>query len=414
MNRTIIRNHRDKRLARVDFKRGLFSNMEMKDMLARYTQAERDALQEELIGIRRHLHQNPELSTQEFETTAYIKGCLAVLGVPVRHTNMKTGVIADIGSESKGKTIAIRADIDALPIQEKAAVSFASQNAGVMHACGHDFHTAALLGAVKLLKEIEDDLPGRIRFIFQPAEEGRDGALHVIADGQLDGVDAIIGIHNKPDLPVGTVALQAGSLMAAVDRFYVMIKGKGSHGALPHKGSDPVVTASHIVTALQSVVSRKVSPLDTAVISVTRIDGGNTWNVIPEEVVMEGTTRAFTSDVRSLIKDEFYEIVNHMAAAFGQKATIEWYPGPPSLVNNKELTERLKIETAKRLTVIETEPSIAGEDFAQYLMKVPGVFAFFGTNGTEDWHHPSFTVDETALILAAEYFATSALALLDS
>ncbi len=378
--------------------------MDIKDRLAIHTQAERDALQEELVGIRRHLHQNPELSTVEFETTAYIKDCLAALGVPIRHTDMKTGVIADIGSKAKGKTIAIRADIDALPIQEKVAVSFASRNAGVMHACGHDFHTASLLGAVKLLKEVEDDLPGRIRFIFQPAEEGRDGALQVIADGQLDEVDAIIGIHNKPDLPVGTVALQSDRLMAAVDRFYVTIKGKGSHGALPHRGSDPIVTASHIVTALQSIVSRKVSPLETAVISVTRIEGGNTWNVIPEEVVMEGTTRAFSNEVRSLLKEEFHEIVNHITAAFGQKATIEWHPGPPPVVNDKELTEKLKVEAGKRLTVIETEPSIAGEDFAQYLMKVPGVFAFFGTNGTEDWHHPLFTVDEAALILAAEYF----------
>ena len=239
-------------------------------------------LETRLIEIRRHLHQYPELSKEEFETTKAIQNWLLEEGIEIRKTKLPTGVFAEIKGKKSGPVVAIRADIDALPIEEQTGLPYASKIKGVMHACGHDFHTAAAIGAAYLLKESESELHGAIRLIFQPAEETGGGAVKVIRDGQLDGVDAIIGLHNKPDLPVGTVGLKEGPLMAAVDRLYVTIRGKGGHGALPHTGKDPVVASAHLITALQSIVSRNVSPLESAVISVTKIEAGKTWNVIPE------------------------------------------------------------------------------------------------------------------------------------
>ncbi len=222
-------------------------------------------LNDYLISIRRHLHQYPELSTKEFETTKFIQKELEEIGINIRKTGLRTGVFAQIEGASPGPTIAIRADIDALPIHEKTGLPYASKIKGVMHACGHDFHTAALIGAASLLKKIQNKLRGNIRFLFQPAEEIGGGAEQVINDGQLEGVEAIIGIHNKPDLPVGTIGLKTGALMASVDRFHIKVAGKGSHAAIPQNGKDPILAASQIVTALQSIVSRNISPLESAV-----------------------------------------------------------------------------------------------------------------------------------------------------
>ncbi len=371
-------------------------------------------LETHLISIRRHLHQYPELSQQEFETTKFIKKWLQEGGIESRKTNLETGVFADIKGGKPGLTVALRADIDALPIEEKTGLSYASKRKGVMHACGHDFHTAALLGAAYLLKRNQSELCGTVRLLFQPAEEFGGGATQVIADGQLDGVEAIIGLHNKPELPVGTIGLKEGPMMAAVDRFHVVLHGKGSHAAIPQNGKDPIVAAGHLITALQTVVSRNVSPLQSAVVSVTRITGGSTWNVIPAEIQLEGTIRTFDTAIREEVKETFNRIVNSIAAAFSQEADVKWVPGPPPLVNYQSITDIAR-KSAKQqsLHVIDPEPSMAGEDFAYYLQQIPGAFAFFGTNGNEEWHHPAFTLDESAIIKAAYFLYESAREFLD-
>lgn len=371
------------------------------------------ALESLLINIRRHLHQYPELSKQEFETTKSIQKWLSAAGIEIRSTGLPTGVFADIGGEKPGPIVAVRADIDALPIQEQTGLSYASRINGVMHACGHDFHTAAAIGAGFLLKENQAELNGTVRLIFQPAEESGGGAEKVIKDGQLEGVDVIIGLHNKPDLPVGTIGLKEGPLMAAVDRFEIALRGKGSHAGLPHTGKDPIVAAAQVISALQSIVSRTISPLQSAVVSVTRIEGGNTWNVIPEQVILEGTVRTFDTSIRAEIKNQVNQMVEHIATAFTQDATVSWYPGPPPVINSEGITEiARKSAESIGLKVVHPEPSMAGEDFASYLQQIPGSFAFFGTSGIEDWHHPSFTVDESAIIKAANYLYESAKSLL--
>lgn len=366
-------------------------------------------LEKRLIAIRRHLHQYPELSREEFETTNSIQKWLQEEGIEIRQTDMETGVFVDIVGKHPGPIVAIRADIDALPIEEQTALPYASKISGKMHACGHDFHTAAAIGAAILLKESQSELSGTVRLIFQPAEESGGGAESVIKDGQLDGVEAIVGLHNKPDLAVGTIGLKEGPLMAAVDRFDITLRGKGSHAALPHMGKDPIAASAQLITALQNIVSRNISPLQSAVVSVTKIQGGNTWNVIPSEVSLEGTVRTFDLSIREEVKEKMNQMVEHIAIAFSQEGIVKWSPGPPSLVNEFKVTEiARKVAESQSLKVISPEPSMAGEDFASYLQLIPGTFAFFGTSGNEDWHHPAFTVDEAAIIKAAYFLAESA------
>ncbi|WP_439949197.1 S-alkyl-N-acetyl-metabolite deacetylase SndA [Bacillus subtilis] len=380
-----------------------------------YNPVNLSTLEKQLIGIRRHLHQYPELSKEEFETTAFIKKCLKEKGIQIRPTALKTGVFADIAGESEGPAIALRADIDALPIEEKTGLHYASKHKGIMHACGHDFHTAALLGAAFLLKENQDSLKGKVRLLFQPAEEAGAGAAKVIEDGQLDGIDAVIGLHNKPDIAVGTVGLKTGPLMAAVDRFKVEIEGKGAHAALPHNGFDPIVGASQLIVALQTIVSRNVNPLQSAILTVGKINGGSTWNVIPDTVVIEGTVRTFDSEVRNLVKQRFLAVTEQISAAFSLKANVKWHSGPPPLCNDEAITGLVRDAAHKaKLQVIDPAPSTAGEDFAYYLEHIPGSFAFFGTDGDHDWHHPAFTIDETAIIKASYFLYESAKRLLDS
>jgi N-acetylcysteine deacetylase len=361
---------------------------------------------QKLVAIRRHLHQNPELSHEEFQTTASIRTWLQEADIRIDDFQLKTGLIAEVGGKKAGPVIALRADIDALPIQEETGFSYASQLPGKMHACGHDFHTAAILGAAFLLKQQEDELAGTVRFIFQPAEEKAQGAEKVIDSGALEGVEAIFGMHNKPDLPVGTIGIKSGPLMAAADGFVIEVEGVGTHAAVPEAGIDPIVTAAHIVTALQSIVTRNISSLQSAVISVTRIHSGTAWNVIPDKAILDGTLRTFEENVRSVIKTRFGQVVDGVAAAYGTKASLRWIKGPPPVYNDAELAE-LAIQAAKSagLNVIKPTLSPAGEDFAFYQKKVPGVFVFMGTAGSQEWHHPAFDLDESALTVSAHYFA---------
>lgn len=364
------------------------------------------AWEDRLIAIRRQLHQYPELSNEEYATTQAIRRWLEEAGIRILPYELRTGLIAEVGGRGSGPVVALRADIDALPIQEESGLPYASAHPGKMHACGHDYHTAALLGAAFALKEREAELAGAVRLIFQPAEEKATGAQQVIASGALVGVSAIFGLHNKPDLPVGTVGIKSGPLMAAADGFAIEVDGIGSHAAVPDAALDPIVTAAHIVTALQSVISRNVSPLDSAVISVTRIHSGTSWNVIPDKAVMDGTLRTFDERVRTRVRRRLEEVVGGVAAAYGTTASVRWIQGPPAVHNDTELAE-LGQEAAKRsgLEVVEPPPSTAGEDFAYYQREVPGLFVFLGTAGVQEWHHPAFTLDERALAPSAAYLA---------
>ncbi|MGG0121108.1 M20 peptidase aminoacylase family protein [Bacillus paranthracis] len=365
-----------------------------------------EQLTETLISIRRNLHEHPELSYEEFETTKAIKNWLEEKNITIINSNLETGVIAEISGNRNGPLIAIRADIDALPIQEETNLSYASKIPGKMHACGHDFHTAAIIGAAYLLKEREPSLNGTVRFIFQPAEESSNGACKVIEAGHLHGVQAIFGMHNKPDLPVGTIGIKDGPLMAGVDRFEIKIHGVGTHAAVPDAGVDPIVASSQIVMALQTIVSRNISSSHNAVVSVTNIHSGNTWNVIPEKAILEGTVRTFQAETREKIPALMERIIKGVSDALGVKTEFHFHSGPPAVHNDESLTH-LCTQTAQEMSldVITPTPSMAGEDFSFYQQHIPGSFVFMGTSGTHEWHHPSFTVDERALPISAEYFA---------
>lgn len=369
-----------------------------------------------LSGIRRELHRYPELSRRETETTRKIAAWLGEADIPpLERFLLSTGLVAEIGGLRSGPVVALRADIDALPIQENTGLPFASEVPGVMHACGHDFHTAALIGAAWLLKEREKELPGRVRLIFQPAEEKATGAREVIAAGALEEVKAIFGLHNKPDLPVGTAGIKQGPLMAAADGFVVEVSGQATHAALPEAGVDPIVAAAHIVTALQTITSRSVGALQSAVVSVTKLHAGESWNIIAGKAVLEGTIRSFEEGVRREVLARFETIVCGVAAALGAKAAVRWIQGPPPVVNDPFLA-KLGHQAALKagLTVMEPASSLAGEDFAFYQKATPGLFVFVGTEGPQEWHHSGFDVDERALLPAAKLLASLAVEALEA
>ncbi|KAB8308928.1 amidohydrolase [Rouxiella chamberiensis] len=361
-------------------------------------------LESKLIAHRRELHQNPELSNQEFATTQRITGWLNAAGVRILDLGLKTGVVAEIGSPD-GPLVALRGDIDALPIEEASGVPFSSQHPGVMHACGHDFHTSVILGAAYLLKAREDQLPGRVRLFFQPAEERFGGASQLIKAGALENVDVIFGLHNAPELPVGTFSTKGGAFYANVDRFSITITGKGAHAAHPEEGVDSIVTASHIISALQTVVSRNVSAQEAAVVSVTRIEGGNTWNVLPQTVELEGTVRTHNDAVREQIPERIRQVISGVATALGAKAELHWFGGPPAVVNTPRWAD-FSLEAAAEFGY-KTEVATAqmgGEDFAFYLHHVPGAFVSIGSASEFGLHHPQFNPDESAICPAAAYF----------
>ena len=365
-----------------------------------------------LIDDRHFLHMNPELSGEEFATTEFIKEKLKEHNIKIIETNLKNGVVAEIGQGDR--VVALRADIDALPIEEESGVVYHSKVKGKMHACGHDFHTISLIGAAILLKENEDELKGRVRLIFQPEEEINSGAVKMIEENVLEGVSCIIGFHNKPDIPVGFIGIKEGPLMAGVEQFEVEIRGVGTHAAAPHNGNDPIVTASQIITGLQSIVSRHISPLETAVVSVTKIEAGKTWNIIPDRVKLEGTIRTFSEKVREETKKLFEQIIKNYSAAVNQEAEIKWISDGSPVDNNEKMAKILKKEISKFAKVIAPEIMMGGDDFARYQEKVPGLYAFIGTGCPYEWHHPSFLIDDKALPYAINYFITGAKAMLET
>ncbi|AND38871.1 M20 family metallopeptidase [Cytobacillus oceanisediminis] len=373
---------------------------------------------DEMVSIRRYLHQNPEVSFKEEKTAHYIKTYYENLGIEVQGHIGGNGVVAKIYGSKPGKTIALRADFDALPIQDEKDVPYKSLVPGVMHACGHDGHTATLLVLAKALNELRDELEGTYVMIHQHAEEyAPGGAKSMIEDGCLEGVDAIFGTHLWASEPTGKIQYRVGPFMAAADRFEVSIQGKGGHGAQPHKTKDAIVTAAQLVVNLQQIVSRKVNPIDSAVVTVGSFVADNAFNVIADRAKLIGTVRTFNEDVRTNIEEEIERIVKGTCYTADSSYDYQFHRGYPAVINHKTETEFLaelagKIDEVK--WVEETEPDMGGEDFAYYLQQVKGTFFFTGArpeNTDENYphHHPKFDIDEKAMLIAAKTLGSAAL-----
>lgn len=373
---------------------------------------------EEMVSIRRHLHQHPELSFQEVNTANYIKSFYEELGIEVQGNVGGNGVVAKIYGAKPGKTIALRADFDALPIEEENDVPYKSLNPGVMHACGHDGHTATLLILAKALHEIKSELEGTYVMIHQHAEEyAPGGAISMIADGCLEGVDVVFGTHLWAGEPTGKIQFRKGPIMAAADRFEIHIQGQGGHGASPHETKDAIVIASQLVLNLQQIVSRRVNPVDSAVISVGSFVAENAFNVIADKAKLIGTVRTFNEDVRAFIEEEIERVVKGTCLAANCEYSYEFHRGYPAVVNHDEETEFF-VECANNIpsvdTVEEAELQMGGEDFAYYLQHVKGTFFFTGAkpegvSKAYPHHHPKFDIDEKAMLVAAKALGAAAL-----
>jgi amidohydrolase len=373
-----------------------------------------EELYPEMVEFRRELHMHPELSFEEVRTPARIAERLEALGLEVRTAVGGRGVVGHLRGGRPGRTIALRADFDALPIQEENDVPYASNVPGVMHACGHDIHTAALLVVARALSEVREQLAGGVVFIHQFAEEvSPGGARPMIEDGCLDGVDVIYGAHVLSTLPYGVVGVRPGPAMAAADIFEITVKGRGGHGAMPHLTVDSLVVASQLVLNLQQIVSRNVDPLKPAVVTVGSLHAGTTTNVIPDSAVLKGTVRTFDEDVRVAIEAAIERIAGATCSAAGASCDVAYQRGYPALRNHERETatvERLAKELYGSDAVTTVEPMMGGEDFAYYLEQRPGTFFYVG-GGDEargmSWphHHPRFDVDERSMLVAAKLFA---------
>ncbi|MBA0177686.1 M20 peptidase aminoacylase family protein [Pectobacterium carotovorum] len=368
------------------------------------TASQHEPLAQFIQAFRHDLHRHPELSNQEFETTKKIRAVLEKEGIRILDLPLKTGLVAEVGGLQEGPLVVVRSDIDALPIEEESGVEFTSLNKGVMHACGHDFHSSAALGAAILLKKIEPELKGTVRILFQAAEETGLGAPEVIAVGALDNAVAIFGIHNDPTLPVGVIGGKDGALTAGVDRFEIKIAAKGCHAAKPHEGNDPIIILGQLISAVQTIISRTVSSDNNAVVSITQVHSGSTWNVIPDTAYVEGTVRTFNQAARDLIEQRFRQIVAGIASTFGVEIEFLWHAGPPSVINTPEWVEfALNVASDEGFEARRVEASPIGEDFAFYQQKLPGTFMMVGSGGPYALHHPKFRVDDSALFPTAHY-----------
>ncbi|MFE8151904.1 amidohydrolase [Brenneria goodwinii] len=355
-------------------------------------------------AFRHDLHRHPELSNQEFETTRKIREVLEKEGIRILELPLKTGLVAEVGGRQDGPLVVVRSDIDALPIEEESGVEYSSASQGAMHACGHDFHASAALGAAILLKKIEPELKGRVRILFQAAEETGLGAPNVIASGALDDAAAIFGIHNDPTLPVGVVGGKDGALTAGVDRFEINIAAKGCHAAKPHEGNDPIIILGQIIATVQTIISRTVPSENNAVVSITQVHSGSTWNVIPDTAYVEGTVRTFSQAMRELIEQRFRQIVAGIAGTFGAEIELIWHAGPPSVVNTAQWVDfALQLAEEEGFEARRIEASPIGEDFAFYQQTLPGTFMMVGSGGPYALHHPKFRVDDRALFPTAHY-----------
>lgn len=384
-----------------------------------------DAIFDEVISIRRHIHANPELSFHEYETSAFIQKKLTEYGISFKAGFVKTGILARIdGKLPGGKTIALRADMDALPIKEANKTEYCSKNDGVMHACGHDVHSANLLGTAKVLKKLENDFSGTILLIFQPAEEVNPGGAKLMLDeGLFKDIkpDAIVGLHVLPDLPAGTVGFKSGMYMASGDEIYIDVKGKGGHGALPHKLTDNVLAAANIITSLQQVVSRNAPADIPTVLSFGKLTANGATNIIPEEVKMEGTLRTMNEPWRAEAKKRIKQIAENIAQSFGAKAEVRVDHGYPVLYNDEEVTTKAKQAAQEILgadKVIDMGLRMTCEDFAYYSLDFPVTFYRIGVKNPESdtasaLHTPTFDIDESALKTGVKSMVAIAIRLLD-
>ncbi len=375
------------------------------------------ALTDELIAIRRHLHAHPERSFHETETSAYLERVLRDRGIDVLANPMETGVVAQITGAHAGPTVALRADIDGLPIHEDSGLDFASANPGVMHGCGHDLHMASLLGAVFWLSAHRDLIGGTVRIIFQPAEELGLGARAVIDAGLVDGVEAIIGTHNNPNYAPGTLAAGTAPMMAGCVRFGVTLHAQGTHAGYPHKGTGPLEAMASMIMSLQTIVSRNVTPFHPLVVSVTEVHGGDVWNVVPAEAGFQGTVRYFHREDGDMAAERFHAIVEQTAAAYGIAASVDWDDFQDPLVSDPALIEPVCAHIPQYASLAPIMPSMAGEDFAEYAKVTRPVFAFVGSNGTPgcaDWHSPRFVGFDETVRTGADFYANAALDVLDA
>ena len=370
-----------------------------------------------IIKIRRDIHKHPELSFQEFRTAKLVSDSLKKFGLEVDENIGKTGVVGILKGARPGKTIAFRADMDALPIQETSDLSYKSVNDGVMHACGHDAHTAMLLVAAEILSKNIEQISGKIKFIFQPAEEGFGGAKFMIDDGALEGVEEIYGLHVWNYQESGTIGLKSGPVMAAADKFEIIINGIGGHGAAPQGTVDCVVVSSYLIQSLQTIVSRNTNPIDSTAITIGQINGGYNFNIIADKVILKGTARSYTEENRLMIKKRLQEIINGTESMFNAKIELIYEDGYPPVINDIATTKKLS-RIANKIVgnkLISPYLSMGGEDFSYFAQKVPGCFFFLGTmpDGKDKMstpHHCShFDIDEDSMVIGTSVFVELAL-----
>ncbi|MBN1350381.1 amidohydrolase [candidate division KSB1 bacterium] len=375
-----------------------------------------DTLAPALIKIRHHLHQYPEPGRQEKETTAYLIHQLEPFNLQLTTHYVETGFWADLQIQPDAPFLALRCDIDALPIAEKNEIPYASKNEGVMHACGHDAHAAVLSGAAMVLSRLKSELTGNVRFIFQPAEEiTPGGALDMIERGVLEGVEAILTLHSDPRIEVGKVGFKFGPFMASTDIFKIQIFGKGAHAANPHKSIDPIMIAAQLINSLHQVISREINPVTPAVITVTRILAGTTINVIPGEAEIWGTLRALDKSTRTFLQNRLREVTASLCEMHHAQSELTLDKGAPPVVNDDALCQIVRNATAEILgeshVKILVEPDMGAEDFAWYLQTVPGMIFRLGTKGRPgsefELHHPNFDIDDRALAVGVKVFCMS-------
>ncbi|WP_010647790.1 M20 metallopeptidase family protein [Oceanobacillus massiliensis] len=368
-----------------------------------------DQIKDEVVSIRRYLHQHPELSNQERATSAFIQHKLTEYGINFETGYAANGVLGIINGHKPGKTVALRADIDALPIQELNELDFASDYPNVMHACGHDAHTAMLLAAGYILQQMQEEILGTVLLLFQPAEEDAPvgGAGLMMEDGVFDVYkpDAIFAQHVWPYIPAGTVGVHDKEVMGSSDRFKVTLTGRGGHASMPHQTSDAVVAAGHLITALQTIVSRNLDPMEASVVTIGVIQAGSVANIIPKEVTLEGSIRTYNSEIRERLKERFFQLTNQIAGAFEATAAIDYMDGYPATINTPKWA-RVARKAAQKVVGTDAvpayKPSLAGEDFGRFLQKYPGAFVWLGTQIDDKeqqapLHDGNFKLNERAL-----------------